>query len=61
MLPQIREQAGCWCIGNGWKVLDAYDTKKEAVRKRERLIRPLIVADLDRWRRWKCLADGREY
>lgn len=60
MLPQIREQAGCWCILDNWKVLDAYDTKKEAVRERERLIRPLIVADLDRWRRWKCMADGRE-
>ncbi|WP_305177796.1 hypothetical protein [Faecalibaculum rodentium] len=61
MLPQLEERAGCWCIVHGLRILDAFDTRAEAIRKREELIRQLIVTDLDEWRRWKCLADGREH
>ncbi len=60
MLPHLEKRAGCWRIIHGFRILDAFDTRAEAVRERERLIRPLIVADLGRWRRWKCLVDERE-
>jgi hypothetical protein len=50
---RLTRWGGCWAVKDGPEIVEVYDTRNEARRG-------LLIAEIDKKRKWECLADVEE-